>query len=298
MLMLYSTKLNNTFLLEKKNVGFFDYLSANRIKTIEVLDGNKEQKCIRINILKKDLKEITESDYQIFCNTLRIYQKNYAWVSLYFYDGTGIQYINCNPNNALYGIMDEYGKVTKILNVGQVVENKLVFFEETSSENRGILGINDDKNVNSYLCKIDDLLVYLDALKSDDYIVFIAVNDDCAGFLNSRAKKELEELGLKTNFSKIIRKSFVAIIDQNKVVLEKSDSGLIAENGEMEEVKYCVKSAGAESGKYAMIFINGDNFTSNWRGLNFAVYSISEKRVIDHVAFDTYSENWDCIRRP
>ena len=294
---LFANKVDKTFLLENKNVGFFEYFASNKLRKVAVVDNDKNLEGVRFNILKKDLKKITRDDYLFFCRMLNSYRSIYSWVSLYFYDGTGIQFVDCDPNNALYGAIDEYGRVIKVLNIGKNIEEQLVFFNKQSSENVGISGIEEKgRDINGYLDQIDDLLCYLEALESKDYIIFIAANDDCAGFLRDSPQVKLKELGLKTDFSQVVRKSYLAVIDNEQVLFEKTSINLIEKSGDIANVRYSIESAGAESGKYASILIDGRDYSSHWRGLNFAVYSISEKQVIDYVAFDTYSENWDCKR--
>lgn len=294
---LFANKVDKTLLLENKNVGFFEYFASNKLRKVTVVDNDKTFEGIRFNILKKDLNKITRDDYHFLCRMLNSYRNIYSWVSLYFYDGTGIQFMNCDPNNALYGEIDEYGRVIKVLNIGKNTEEQLIFFNKQSSENIGISGIEEKgSDINGYLDQIDDLLCYLEALESKDYIIFIAANDDCAGFLRDSAQVKLKELGLKMDFSQVVRKSYLAIIENEQVLLEETSKNLIKKSGDIANIQYSIESAGAEAGKYASIFIDGRDYSSHWRGLNFAVYSVSEKQVIDYVAFDTYSENWDCKR--
>lgn len=62
------------------------------------------------------LKGLSEDDRILFDNNLAyIYKGRYEWVSLRFKDGTGVQIVGCDPNQALYGKMDIYGRVYEAL---------------------------------------------------------------------------------------------------------------------------------------------------------------------------------------
>ncbi len=61
---------------------------------------------------REALKGLSEDDRILFDNNLAyIYKGRYEWVSLRFKDGTGVQIVGCDPNQALYGKMDIYGRV-------------------------------------------------------------------------------------------------------------------------------------------------------------------------------------------
>ena len=65
---------------------------------------------------REKLKALSEDDRILFDNNLAyMYRGRYEWVSLLFEDGTGVQIIGCDPDQALYGKMDIYGRVYETL---------------------------------------------------------------------------------------------------------------------------------------------------------------------------------------
>ncbi len=61
---------------------------------------------------REALKNLSEDDRILFDNNLsHMYKGRFDWVSLLFEDGTGVQIIDCDPDQAVYGKMDIFGRV-------------------------------------------------------------------------------------------------------------------------------------------------------------------------------------------
>lgn len=63
-----------------------------------------------IRLDKHALNQLMETDWQILCNEAK-YQKNVDWICADYGDGTGIQIIDDNLNEAIYGEIDTVGRV-------------------------------------------------------------------------------------------------------------------------------------------------------------------------------------------
>ncbi len=61
---------------------------------------------------REALKAFSDDDRILFDNNLfYMYRDRFEWVSLSFGDGTGVQVVGCDPDRAVYGKMDIYGRV-------------------------------------------------------------------------------------------------------------------------------------------------------------------------------------------
>ncbi len=61
---------------------------------------------------REALKNFSDDDRILFDNNLYyMYRGRFEWVSLSFGDGTGVQIVGCDPDEAVYGKMDIYGRV-------------------------------------------------------------------------------------------------------------------------------------------------------------------------------------------
>lgn len=65
---------------------------------------------------REALKNFTDDERILFDNNLAfMYKDRFEWVSISFGDGTGVQIVDCDPDGALYGKMDIYGRVWETL---------------------------------------------------------------------------------------------------------------------------------------------------------------------------------------
>ncbi len=65
---------------------------------------------------KAEFNQLTDSDWKIFKNNLKYqYQGPYIWTSIIFEDGTGVQFVDSDPDQAIYGAIDPWGRVDEPL---------------------------------------------------------------------------------------------------------------------------------------------------------------------------------------
>jgi hypothetical protein len=152
--------------------------------------------------------------------------------------------------------------------------------------------LRNERNISQYLNLIND----------PRFTTFIAVKDECAVSMNDAIMAGLQALGLKEDLRGKIQQSYIAVVEGGQVVYETLalDKTTALENvGVLENgANYSLYSAGLPSGDRASITIDGIEYAVNLRGLNIVVYDNATKRVVDSVAFDTWSPGLEAHRKP
>ncbi len=65
---------------------------------------------------KAEFNQLTDGDWKIFKNNLKYqFHGTYVWTSIIFEDGTGVQFKDSDPNQAVYGPIDSWGRVDEPL---------------------------------------------------------------------------------------------------------------------------------------------------------------------------------------
>ena len=143
-----------------------------------------------------------------------------------------------------------------------------------------------------------DIKNYLAMLGDSRYTIFITAKDDAATSLNAECKELLRSLGLRADWSDAYRKSYIAVIEQQKVLVEQMSGEKLEKMGAFRggSVIYRVVSAGMDCGNDCSILINRGEQAKRSRGLNIVVYSNDTKSVIDSVCFDTCAPELTAIR--
>ena len=139
-----------------------------------------------------------------------------------------------------------------------------------------------------------DLNNYLELLQDTRYSIFITIKDEGASALNENSMDLLRVLGVKTDLSGQVGKSFYAVIDNGTVIEELSENS-VEHTGTIRDnlVKYYIKSAGVKGGNKCSIKIDGTEYSENARGINIVVYDNDLKRVIDNCSFDICGDEGD-----
>lgn len=140
----------------------------------------------------------------------------------------------------------------------------------------------------------DKLSEYL-ASRSDNLIIFVAAKDDASRALNDDTISSMRNMGLTFDLPTHFRYSYLAIIDDGKVIYEGVSEDAQAYKYKFGSTKAKVSSAGYEAGNKASIIIENKNYSCNMRGLNFVIYDKETKTVVDSFYMDTCNDN--LIRR-
>lgn len=141
---------------------------------------------------------------------------------------------------------------------------------------------------------------YIDILSQQEKgkLIIISVKDTPGLQLNTDTAKRLQKLGIKTDLCKKHSRSYVAVINNEEIVFEKLGEGLepVTYRGKVGMYDLNVESRVYKNGNLSVIEFNGTDYSVNRRGLNIAVFDISNGALIDSVAFDTHVAGFDCYR--
>lgn len=124
--------------------------------------------------------------------------------------------------------------------------------------------------------KTFEYLLYLDKIKNDSYIVFSVCDD--AGYENNKALDFVfETIGLKKSFHNNRQNSYIAVLDEGRLLFEEWKDAPISinfnfttTNGEANYVE--ATSRGFTYGNTCSISINGEIVSLGTRGLNVVVF--------------------------
>lgn len=142
--------------------------------------------------------------------------------------------------------------------------------------------LQNEKNLNKYLSLLKE--------NKERYTIFIAVKDEASKRLSKKTKKLLNELGLATSWNDAFGKSYYAVIEGGKVLLDEMSAKKLSHTGSFYQGRYIysIESAGNKVGNSCSIKINRGEKAKGKRGLNIVVFNNERQRVIDSVCFDTY----------
>ena len=134
----------------------------------------------------------------------------------------------------------------------------------------------------------EDFLTYLERLKNQDYLIFIAAMDDMSVGLSDEDMQKLSELGITCDLKNGYRNSYYAILQGDRLIAERMEDGAaLRSKGDLGGIEYIISSAGFAQGNYASIVLDGVEYSPMGRGLNIVVYDMTEGKVVSIANFDT-----------
>lgn len=140
-----------------------------------------------------------------------------------------------------------------------------------------------------------DFITYIDMLANEykNMTVLMAAAEDMAAGLNEEDIRALRSLGLQADFSDVINKSYVAVIENGEVKYEAFSNRQLGHKGisEISGADYEVYSSGWWTGADVFINVSDNEYAYNHKGLNIVVYDNERDLVIDSVCFETCEEN-------
>jgi hypothetical protein len=139
-----------------------------------------------------------------------------------------------------------------------------------------------------------DIIKYLGYIDNPNYVVLIAARDEASNQIASVAD-QWRALGFNVGLEGRYRESFIGVISGGEVIHETVSAQALSFEGSIGETAYKVVSQGYSVGNKASIILDGKELALNRRGLNFVVYDVLLREVVDKVAFDTFSA-LECYR--
>ncbi len=153
-------------------------------------------------------------------------------------------------------------------------------------------------NINYYYD--ENLYTFLDKInsKKQNLLILIASKDTPGMSINDEINNKLHQLGLLTNFKNIHWNGYLGIIYKGIVIDEISKfEEAVNTSKEIDGLNIEVYSAPLHKGNTSRIKINNIDYTMNSRGLNFVIYDLGKRQVIDSVGFDTHQSKYPSIRK-
>lgn len=143
--------------------------------------------------------------------------------------------------------------------------------------------------IDTYIKANNDIFGFLNAyFESENTQIFLSVKDEAATKLQEEDRAAFEKYGLKELSELSVRESYLAVIENGKIVYEERSAE--EKPISFEKDNFSLISAGFSAGNISSVTINGEEFSPNVRGINIVVYDKNTDSVIKTAVFDTYSK--------
>ena len=131
---------------------------------------------------------------------------------------------------------------------------------------------------------IDDIGLYLDAIKQERYTVLAAVRLDTTYFMTNEVRDKFKELGLDVQMDPY--DGYYGVISEGMVVQKRGQEKLTYVGSTRgSRLDFKVVSAGYHAGANCSVLIGGQEYAKNYNGINIVVYSNETHKVIDSVCY-------------
>ncbi len=175
--------------------------------------------------------------------------------------------------------------------MGTIFEKNYKFVNSNDAQYSSLVDYYDGIIKDCKLHEIDDFVTYMDYIEDSRYIVFLSVQDAGTSTLTTEYAEELKKLNIRTAYHDLQGRNYILILD-NLLPYEEVSQNRIEKVGTIRngKIPYKVISDGVRFGNISSIMIDGTEYSKQGRGLNFVVYSLSSRKVIDSVCFDVENE--------
>jgi hypothetical protein len=136
---------------------------------------------------------------------------------------------------------------------------------------------------------------FLEALQSEDYLILMAAKDEASVAVTDNIYQAMRELGLETDLRDHVRQSYIAVVEDGNPLYEQISEDRLIYETELDGHVIHIESAEYIAGNYAVIGIDGIDYSVNGRGMNIVVVDKETFEVIDAVCCDFY-EGLDMTR--
>ena len=160
-----------------------------------------------------------------------------------------------------------------------------------------VYGLNDKMLENNYreLYTNADFMQFLGMADRGNYTVVLAVNGETGTRLEYQYRRFLKKLGFDTDFRSLDGKSYIGVASGGKAIFEKTGDEVLNENISLYggQTTVSITSAGALTGEpVARIIVDGKEYASNGKGLNFALFDNKLKKIVAAQSYDTSDINY------
>lgn len=188
-------------------------------------------------------------------------------------------YTWCMKNSVILKVAQYYdGYPTSVASTG--------YYMKTSQ----LLPAADDTAESRSMLNMQIMIHYLNTLQNNNYLVIFAVKDEASHAITEEIEAAMKQLGLRKNLEGKFRYSYIALIDEKEVLMERLSPEALIYDEIIDNLTIHVESAGGDAGDYSSIKINDEEYSVNNRGLNIVVYDKNTEEVVSCVCFDLYDE--------
>lgn len=135
---------------------------------------------------------------------------------------------------------------------------------------------------------ITDMELYIELLGAlkQDYLIVLAIRDTVGKFF-PKVIQETKKLGF-TKLSDDFRRTYIGVLSKGQILYDVAGDGVEDMKYTNKELDLSVLSSSFERSNKAEIIIDGINHAVNIRALNFVVYDIESRVLIDSVGYDNF----------
>lgn len=221
------------------------------------------------------------------------------FLDLNYEDAVGIDWSNDSGDGGAHLNVRGAAKVTDYL--GKYLVDHYDLEQARNEEYDRKLARHDRYVRAAYIATANSLSDYVDCIRNSgmNLNIYIAAKDDMSSSLTEEDMDALHRLGLQTDFNAMsYSDSFIADIESGEVVYEcrsnrKQDysfSDHYEEKTGRKDHQVSITSAGYLDGNTGSIRINGTEYSTNARGINFVIFDNDSGMVIDRAEFDTWAD--------
>lgn len=155
----------------------------------------------------------------------------------------------------------------------------------------------DSQQITKLAKNITDIEFFIELLKilKKDYLIVLTIRDTVGKYFTS-AMEKIKELGF-TKLSNDFRRTYIGVLSKGKILYDTAGDTIEDVVFSNEELNLSVLSSSFERQNKAEIIINGIDYAVNIRSLNFVVYDIENRILIDSVGFDNFWQDGKFVRK-
>lgn len=286
-----NTWINNEI---KNCIRDFSDITLCFIRESKYLSASWNEPIIKSRLLTFDINQesankkiIKQEKIYLYCSRNEVYTmlQNYSCCYRLKNAGMNIQVVNENHAlnsesddlNILYGTMQELHRS----------------FSHIDTVLNSLLSFSDER-----MLLIHSFEEYISELLTIDKLIILSVRDTPGHRITPDLATTLKGLGIQSDLHSKHWYSYLALIDNKRLVYEKIDAEhSVTYATELWGNKIWLKSAALKHGNQSIIEINDIDYSVNLRGINIVVFDCKRRKVIDSVCFDTHVSGIPCYRK-